>query len=129
MAQWKRIPLGTMRFRIQSLASPSEVRIRHCYDVGRRCGSDLALMWLWCRLAAIALIRPPSPGTSICHGRKKGRKEGRKEGRRENKDNQYLTFKTIVRWGLHNIVYVLIDHEMYALKWLIFMSIPPLHKF
>ena len=26
--------------------------------VGRRCGSDLALLWLWLRLAAIALIRP-----------------------------------------------------------------------
>ena len=26
--------------------------------VGHRHGSDLALLWLWCRLAAIALIRP-----------------------------------------------------------------------
>ena len=26
--------------------------------VGRRLGSNLALLWLWCRLAAIALIRP-----------------------------------------------------------------------
>ena len=26
--------------------------------VGHRCGSDLALLWLWCRLAAPALIRP-----------------------------------------------------------------------
>ena len=26
--------------------------------VGCRCGSDLALLWLWHRLAAIALIRP-----------------------------------------------------------------------
>ena len=26
--------------------------------VGRRHGSDLALLWLWCRLAATALIRP-----------------------------------------------------------------------
>ena len=26
--------------------------------VGCRCGSDMALLWLWCRLAAIALIRP-----------------------------------------------------------------------
>ena len=24
----------------------------------RRCGSDLALLWLWCRLAAMALIPP-----------------------------------------------------------------------
>ena len=26
--------------------------------VGHRCGLDLALLWLWCRLAATALIRP-----------------------------------------------------------------------
>ena len=28
------------------------------YGVGHRCGSDLALGWLWCRLAAAALIQP-----------------------------------------------------------------------
>ena len=28
------------------------------YGVGRRCGSDLALLWLWRRLATIAPIRP-----------------------------------------------------------------------
>ena len=26
--------------------------------VGRECGSDLVLQWLWCRPAAVALIRP-----------------------------------------------------------------------
>ena len=26
--------------------------------VGRRCSSDLALLWLWCRLAAAAPIKP-----------------------------------------------------------------------
>ena len=28
------------------------------YGVGHRHGSDLALLWLWHRLAAVALIRP-----------------------------------------------------------------------
>ena len=27
-------------------------------SVGQRCGSDLALLWLWCRPAAAAPIRP-----------------------------------------------------------------------
>ena len=27
-------------------------------DVGHRCGSDLKLLWLWCRLAAVAWICP-----------------------------------------------------------------------
>ena len=35
--------------------------------VGRRGGSDPALLWLWCRLAAVALI-DPRPETSKCHG-------------------------------------------------------------
>ena len=26
--------------------------------IGRRRGSDPALLWLWCRLAAVSLIRP-----------------------------------------------------------------------
>ena len=26
--------------------------------VGRRCSSDLVLLWLWCRPAAVALTRP-----------------------------------------------------------------------
>ena len=28
------------------------------YGVGHRLGSDLALLWLWCRLVAAAPIRP-----------------------------------------------------------------------
>ena len=28
------------------------------YSVGHRCGSDLALMWLWCRPARMAPIQP-----------------------------------------------------------------------
>ena len=28
------------------------------YGVGGRCGSDLALLWLWCRLVATAPVRP-----------------------------------------------------------------------
>ena len=37
--------------------------------VGRRHGSDPALLWLWCRLVATAPIRQtPTLGTSICCG-------------------------------------------------------------
>ena len=39
--------------------------------VGRRCGSDPSLLWLWHSPAAVAPIQPPSLGTSletsICH--------------------------------------------------------------
>ena len=51
MAQWKQIGLVSMRIQVRSLASVS------C-GIGLRLSSDLVLMWLWCRLAAAALIRP-----------------------------------------------------------------------
>ena len=41
---------------VQSLASLSGLRIQHCHElcgVGRRCGSDLACLWLWRRLVAV----------------------------------------------------------------------------
>ena len=45
--------------------------------VGHRYGLDLALLWLWRRQAAIALIQPPSLGTSTCRecGPKKQKKK------------------------------------------------------
>ena len=58
-----------MRTRVRPLASLGGLRFWHCCElwcVRRRCGSDLALLWLWCGPAATALIRPPSLGTSIC---------------------------------------------------------------
>ena len=48
-----------MRMWVRSLASLGGLRIWHCHElVGGRRGLDLALLWLWCRLAAIAPIRP-----------------------------------------------------------------------
>ena len=48
-----------MRMLVQSLASVGEgSRITMSYGVGRRHSSDPALLWLWCRPAATALIRP-----------------------------------------------------------------------
>ena len=39
-----------------SVGKGSDVAVS--YGVGHRHGSDPALLWLWCRLAAIALIQP-----------------------------------------------------------------------
>ena len=65
MAQQKQIQLGTNRW-------PHSAGQRYSVDVscgvGLRGGSDLALLWLWWRPVAVALIRTPSLGTSICHG-------------------------------------------------------------
>ena len=36
----------------------SELRIWRSHGVGHRLGSDLALLWVWCRPLATALIKP-----------------------------------------------------------------------
>ena len=47
-----------MRTQVQSLAPLSGLSIiQHC-GVGCRCSLDLALLWLWHRPAATALIQP-----------------------------------------------------------------------
>ena len=58
VVQWKQTRLGTMKFWVPSLALLRGLRIGIAVScgVGRRCGSDLA--WMWCRLAAVALMRP-----------------------------------------------------------------------
>ena len=34
----------------------------------KECGLDLALLWLWCRLATVALVRPPACESSYATG-------------------------------------------------------------
>ena len=58
--------------------------------VGRRRGSDLALLWLWHRLAATALIRPlawePPYATSAALERTKDQKKKKERERKKNRD-------------------------------------------
>ena len=55
--------------------------------VGRRCGSDLPLLWLWCRPAATAPIRPLSweppyaMGTALEKDKKTKRQKKKKKGK------------------------------------------------
>ena len=61
MVPWKRIRLGTMRVRVRSRAPLGGLRIRRCRElwlVWVRRGSDPELLWLCCRPAATAPIRP-----------------------------------------------------------------------
>ena len=60
VAQQKQIWLVFMRTWVWSLASLSRLRIRHCWElcIGRRHGSDLALLWLWYRPVITAPIQP-----------------------------------------------------------------------
>jgi len=49
-----------MRLWVRSLALLSGLRIQYAAScgVGRRCGLDPELLWLWCGPVATALIRP-----------------------------------------------------------------------
>ena len=70
MAQQKQIQLGTMRWRVRSLASLSGLRIRCCHELGCRSQVQLGSR------VAVALAQAggyssdstPRLGTSICRG-------------------------------------------------------------
>ena len=60
MAQWFTNPTRNHGLRVRSLALLSRLRIRHCHELWCRSKTwlNLALLWLWHRLAATAPIRP-----------------------------------------------------------------------
>ena len=54
VAQWVKNPLVPTGMQVRSLTSLSRLKIRPCDG----CSLDLALLWLWHRPAAAALIQP-----------------------------------------------------------------------
>ena len=96
VVQWIQIWLGTMRFRVWSLASLSGLRIYELWSCRR--GLDLALLWLWCRPAAIAPIGPLAWECLECglkNQKKKKKKEpvpGRVECRRSGVGTAFLSW-------------------------------------
>ena len=59
MAQWLITQLAFMSMWVQSLALLSGLRMRHCRELWYTSQTwlDPALLWLWCRPAATALIQ------------------------------------------------------------------------
>ena len=87
-------------------------------NAGCRCGSDLALLCLWCRLAAVALIRPLAWELPICH-RCSHKTPTKKEGDRER--DAYSSPLPILKS-------VLIIHEVYFSSFFFFLQGPPAAK-
>ena len=56
-----RTQLVSVRMQVRSLALLDGLRIQcsASHGVGLRHGSDLALLWLWSRIASVVQIRPP----------------------------------------------------------------------
>ena len=80
MAQWKQIWLASMRTQVWSLTLLNGLRIWHCHDLWYRSQMqlDLALLCLWCRLAAVAPTRPLAWGPPCASGAalKRSKKRG-----------------------------------------------------
>ena len=69
--------------------------------VGYRCGLDM--MWLWHRLAAVAPVRTPSLGISICRGcSSKKQKRKRKHTNKKKKLKRDYLQKNKVQLPCHN---------------------------
>ena len=64
--------------------------------VGGRCSSDLAWLWLWCRLAVAAPIRPLAwelpyaIGAGLKRQKRKKEKERRKKGRQAGRHSKSI---------------------------------------
>ena len=71
--------------------------------IGRRRGSDLALLWLWCRLAAVASIRPLAwePPYACGCGPKKQKEEEEKRNFIYFNDINNLNFAQVLPLGIY----------------------------
>ena len=91
MVQWKQIQLGTMRLPVRSLASLSELRIWCCRE-------------LWCRLAAVALIRPIAWELPYALGMAlKTKKKKKKKKRKKKKRNYKVRYQQLINHALPHL--------------------------
>ena len=71
--------------------------------VGRRRGSDLALLLLWSRPAAIALIRPLAWALPYATGAALEKIEKKKKKKKERKKEKKISYNEILTFHLNGI--------------------------
>ena len=88
------------------------------YGVGRRCRSDLALLWLWCRPAAIARIRPLAwePPYATGAAQKMAKDKKKKKLKTRTQADTHMPMFIII----HNSQKVEINHDQQQINQLYF---------
>ena len=120
----KWIWLGTMRLQVRSLDFLSGLRIWHCRELWCRlwCSSNPALLWPWCRQAAVALIGPLAwaPPCAACAALRSKRKK--KAGL-----PNIMSYKNI-SFILEKLSLAAVKHETKYLFFFFFFPFPQLLK-
>ena len=73
------------------------IRIQHCCELWCRSQTrlDPVLLWLWCKLAAVAPIQPLAWEFPYAMGAALKKKGKKKEGRKINYSDCYIVFHTL----------------------------------
>ena len=80
--------------------------------VGHRRSLDLALLWLWLRLAATALTGPPSLGTSTCQLCSPEKIKDKKKKKKGIVGYHLFSLKSYTNSDAHIYIYVNISGEI-----------------
>ena len=107
MVQWKRIWLGTMRLRVQSLASLSGLRIWHCHELWCRSQTRFTsgIVVVVVQAGSCSLDWTTSLGTSIC--RRSGPRNGIKTKKRKKKvDKCMADYYHFLLFGVYLNVFI-----------------------
>ena len=113
-----------MRTRVRSPALLSGLRIRSCQSCGAggRCSSDPVLLWLWCRPAAAARIRPLAWEPPYAASAALKRQKDKKKKKKRKEYNVCLMCLALRKWSryLHAFPLPLPGHLVHVLR-LIFL--------
>ena len=98
-----------MRLRVQPLASLSGSRIQCCLELWCRSQTRLALLWLWRRPKATALIRSlawePPYATGVALEKPKSQKAKKKKKKKERKEDKFCTSPCVCLWKFTSEVF------------------------